>query len=299
MKPTIKPIANSVQKNLETMDKRARNPQVVYGVPYGFEKLDRLTHGIQEGEMTLLLARAGVGKSAFSDQVILNAALYLRARGIKKVVRVISLDSDDSTWSHRMACKMSGVLSEKILTGFATQEERDRYEGACEAIANLPIEMLDDVRYIEDVEDFVRANTNVAEKDRTEKTPSNCYLFVLDHFNALPNDGFKSSWDKLVFRINDLARNVAPGLVLIQSNRSYVSRENKRPETGDIAETSALERATRLVIALYREDMDIKNVGADTSKPVPAEVIILKANNIETTTLDFTFTPNALYWKEL
>ena len=56
---------------------RAADPRSIWGIPWGFSGLDALTGGIHLEEMTVTMARPGVGKTQFMGQIGLNVAEYL------------------------------------------------------------------------------------------------------------------------------------------------------------------------------------------------------------------------------
>lgn len=265
-------------------------------MPWGFPKLDNFTHGIQQAEMTTLIARAGVGKSAWAGEVIVSVAGWLRRHGIKKVVRLVSLEMTFDSWMKRWACRMAGVEQEKINTGYVSEEELEKYNLHLEKLGKLPIECLDVVDSLETITNFIKHNSDVP-----EAKISNCAFWVVDHIGIVPGkqvgDRFGSLADaSTVFR--QLSRDVAPSLILSQMNRNCESRDNKRPNLGDVYGSDRMVQDSRKVFGLYREDMYLNLSKELREGDMDAELIILKSNNGQLGTFDMLFNGPKMQWSE-
>lgn len=280
---------------------RSLNPTKVYGIPWGFDKLDEHTHGIQQHEMTLLIARAGVGKSSFAGHIIVSVAEYFRKHGIKKVVRLLALEMTWHQWLHRWASTMAGVNGEDIDTGFATDAQREEYNNRLDYLTKLPIECLDSVDSLSTIDSFIRMNSLVPDNQRTGKEPSNCGFWVLDHIGILPKgsvDDRFGSLDSASGMFRQLSKDVAPSLILSQMNRKCEDRDNKRPTTGDVYGSDRMVQDSRKVFGLYREDIYLNLSKEMRQGELAAELIILKSNNGQLGTFDMTFHGPTLTWRE-
>ena len=66
-------VAGKLDEELKAL-KTATSDDTVTGTPTGYSKLNTLTHGFQPGELIILAARPGVGKTALSLNLAYNAA---------------------------------------------------------------------------------------------------------------------------------------------------------------------------------------------------------------------------------
>jgi replicative DNA helicase len=77
---------------------RARDRRTIWGIPWGFSELDKLTGGIHSEEMTVFMARPGIGKTQFMGQIALNVAEWLTTPEGKKrhpdtIVKLVLCDT--------------------------------------------------------------------------------------------------------------------------------------------------------------------------------------------------------------
>lgn len=283
---TSKAASNYLAKQI---DERVKNPTYIWGIPYGFGQLDRKTGGIQKGEMTILIARPGVGKSAFAGKVALNVAEWLRQQGSEKVVRIVSIEQDFATWQQRLACYLSNVPITLITSGFATDKQVKEYKAALNTIAEYPIECIDQEVSLTTIEQFIRY------QDR-------CAFWVLDHIGIIPQVDPRNQASSLASISNvlrNLSRDTAPSLVLSQMNRKAEERQDKRPTPSDVYGSDYIVQNARRIFGLYREDVYLKLSEEDRRKPQPGELLILKANNGSVGAIDMVYNPQRLDWYEV
>ena len=295
--PTLLTVRGAAEELSEELMERTASPSYVYGIPWGFPKLDMKTGGIQQEETTVLIARPGVGKSAFAGQVALNVGRWFKSTGSDKVVRIISLEMGWKRWVQRIACQVADVPIHKIVSGYASVAEGDKYNVALNDMSKLPIEGVDVGADVHEINRFIRHNSKTHEDGKR----SNCGLWILDHLGIIQGGEGKDAFSSLNHSstvLRQLSKEVAPGLLLSQMNRQAEMRDDKRPRTSDIYGSDRVLQDARRVIGLYREDVYMKLGEAERKEPQPAEVIILKANNGELGVLDYTFIPARLEWVE-
>jgi replicative DNA helicase len=278
----------ATQQIMEQARERKKNPTHVWGIPWGFPALDKKTGGIQKEEMTVLIARPGVGKSALAGQIGCNVGEYFKKQASGLVVRVISLEMSAVSWQKRMASYKSGVAIHKVNSGFITDEELDRFERASNEIAQLPIEYIDDNISLDFIKEFVERK-------------GNCGFWILDYIGIIGSMDPKASWASLTgaaHELRELSKRVAPSLILSQMNRKSEERQDKRPTLADISGADGIGADARRVFGLYREDIYQRMSEEDRKQPMPAELLILKANNGSLGNIDMIFNPPRVEWIE-
>lgn len=274
---------------------RMADPRAVWGLPYPFPGLNIALGGIHKSEMTILTARPSMGKTQTMVQTAESVTEYLLTEEGQREyprgrVKLVLCEGTQSEFTLRWACLRSGVSKRLIETGRLRDypEKRAAFMRELEGISNLPVDILEDVHGLDQIERFL---TNT-EKGLTA-------WWALDYAQKCPvspnkpNDGSAGCVQLVSGRLSLLAKNVAPGLVLSHTPRDVDKREDRRPRLGDLKGGSSLEGDARVVLGLYAERVYQKLSEADLGKPSPAELLILKNNNGGGTgrTIDLIFQP--------
>ena len=149
---TVKQVSRDL---IKTARERAADPRKIWGIPWGFPGLDTLTGGIHQEEMTVMMARPGVGKTQMMGQVGLSVAEWLKTpegmrRHPNQVVKLVLCEMSAHSFQERIVCYKAGVGSRKMREGMLTKEDLRKFEEAAQDIADLPVEYLDTPTSLED-----------------------------------------------------------------------------------------------------------------------------------------------------
>src|SRR3712207_1543239 len=106
----------------------------VTGVPSGFRDVDRLTSGFQEGNLIIMAARPGMGKSALGLGIATNVAVRFA-----RPVALFTLEMSKAEVTQRMMCSEAKVELHRLRTGRLAQEDWPRLTAACDKLAKAPI----------------------------------------------------------------------------------------------------------------------------------------------------------------
>lgn len=260
-----------ISKVFENLSLMATNKELVTGVTTGFERLDRLTSGLQRSDLIIIAARPSMGKTAFALCLALNAAI-----GKKVPVAIFSLEMSKEQLAHRMLSIRSKVdLSKLRRPGSLTDDDwRDLY-GAADAISGSPI-FIDDTPSLSTMELRARA--------RRLKAEHGLGLIVVDYLQLMRSS---RRTDSRELEISDISRSLKalakeldiPVVALAQLNRKVEERTDKRPILADLRESGAIEQDADVIMFVYREDVyKVKNP-ADRPQEGVAEIIIGKQRN--------------------
>jgi replicative DNA helicase len=268
-----------------------RDQRAIWGrLPWWSKGLNALTGGIQEGELTYLIARPSVGKTTLMVQQTDAAAEALQEWEAKErfpgaVIKLVLCESSAETFEGRWACLRSGVSQRKVKEGTITQEQYERYVESLRDIARMPIQYLEHPSSLDEISAFLR-------------TGKPTYWWSLDHIHRAPlsatrpNDGGVQALTLISRELANLAETVAPGMVLAHVSREVDKRDDKRPRMSDLKGASSLEGDARVVLGLYREDIYLKIPEEDRNKPRVAELILAKQNEGESNrTIDLIWRP--------
>jgi replicative DNA helicase len=236
----------------------------VSGVPTGYSSLDRLTHGFQKGDLVILAARPSVGKTAFSLNIAMNAAI----RG-NVPVAFFSLEMPREQLALRMLCAESVVRSEAVRNGSLNDKDWERLARGIQDLSSARI-FIDDTPSLPVME--------MRSKARRLKAEHNIGLVVVDYLQLLRHQSRSENRQQEVAEITRILKATArelevPVLALAQLSRASEQRSDRRPNLSDLRESGEIEQASDLVMFIYREDY--QNQQAPTSEGAGLVEIIL------------------------
>lgn len=142
-------ITFGVQPWLLSLEERYRDPSKAMGVATGLSDYDAITYGIHPGEVHLIAARTGVGKSSLAITVALNVAM----RG--KNVLMFSSEMSERAIIQRCVANISGINSRKLRSGNLADAEFEHVEKCALWARRLPLYIEDKIRSIDAAVDMV------------------------------------------------------------------------------------------------------------------------------------------------
>jgi replicative DNA helicase len=244
------------------------DPAELTGLPSGFKDIDDVLGGFQRGELTLIAARPGQGKTAMA----LNIATNIVQADADSVVALFSLEMSKISLHKRMIASLADVNSRRAQQGFLSQEERRRMKDSLIRIADRHL-MIDDTPAITTMQMRARCRRLKQQKGRLD-------LVAVDYLQLLKGIGKHGNRQEEVASISRglkaLSRELdVPVLALSQVGRSSEQRADKRPMLSDLRESGSQEADADVVAFIHREDYyaaeDDENVERGT-----AEFIIAK-----------------------
>ncbi len=237
----IKEVLTRTFEHIEALYQRKEQ---VTGVPTGFIELDRLTSGLQPSDLIVIAGRPSMGKTAFALNITQYAAIHA---GVSSVI--FSLESAKEQIVERMLCAEARVNSQKLRTGFLSEEDWSKLTDAAGVLAEAPI-YIDDTPNISVMELRAKARRLKAEKD--------IKLVVVDYLQLMAGDRRIENRQQQISEISRSLKALAkelnvPVIAISQLSRAVEQREDKRPRLSDLRESGAIEQDADLVISLYRE----------------------------------------------
>lgn len=267
-------LSDALSEALSRHDKARKAGTGLTGVPWGLSDLDEMTGGMQPGEVSLLAARPGTGKTSLALQVVRHAALA----GIG--VGVVSLEMAHAVLGQRWLASAADVSLRAIRRGQATDEQVDDLTNAASSEANLPV-------WIDDTPGLTI--TEVRARCRALRRRHGVGLIVIDYLQLIDPDKATESSEREVAQISKGLQRMAmeldvPVLALCQLSRAPMSRGDKRPVQSDLRGSGGLEQDARVVVFLHRPEMHAPASQRENLQGV-AEIIVSKQNNDETGTI--------------
>jgi len=238
----VKQTANEVIKNVEY---RFNHPDDITGIRTGFASLDSLLTGFHGGELVLIAARPGMGKSAFALNIAQQAAYYGKTK-----TAVFTLEMPREQLVERLMSSLGDLDLMKIKKGSLTDLDWDKISEAADELGECDI-------YIDDT-----AGINIPEiysKCRRLKAEYGMDMVVIDYLQLLSTYGRKESRLQEITEMTRMLKVMAmdmdvPILLLSQLSRAPELRQNHRPILSDLRESGSIEQDADVVIFLYRDD---------------------------------------------
>lgn len=261
----------------EKIDKLFHQGDTVTGIPTGFDDLDKMTTGLQPGDLVIIAGRPSMGKTTFVMNIAENAAI-----SAKKPVVVFSLEMSSESLVMRMLSSLGRINQNKIRTGKLSDEDWPRLTSAVSMLSDAPI-------YIDETPALSPAEMR-SKIRRIIKKEGEIGLIVVDYLQLMQVPTIK---DNRTLEISEISRSLkmiakeakAPVIAGSQLNRGLEQRQDKRPIMSDLRESGAIEQDADLIGFIYRDEV----YNPDTEDKGVAEIIIGKQRNGETGKLRLTF----------
>ena len=253
------------------------------GFDTGFNDLTRKLQGWHAGDLVILAARPGVGKSALA----LNFA-YQTARLEKKPVAFFSLEMSSEQMILRMLASCGMIENDKLKQMKFDQRDFIKFEEASKKLSEVAI-------YFDDTPNINLVDLQNKARKLKEANPS-LAMIVVDYLNLIKVSSRKDRHlevGEITQALKGLARELeVPVIALAQLSRRVEQRGAKsdnRPNLSDLRESGSIEQDADIVMFIYREDYYKKEDEAEKESSVPVELIVAKHRNGDTGTIDLVF----------
>lgn len=260
----------------DMIEKLYTNKSDVTGITTGFKDLNKKINGLQRTDLILIATRPAMGKTAFSLNLVQNAALKGDAS-----VAVFSLEMSKEQLVQRMLSSQSSVELKKIKTGTLNDNDWPRIIDAMAVLSDAKIH-IDDTPGIKISE--------LRSKCRKLKIEKGLDLVLIDYLQLMEGEGNNESRQQEISKISRSLKILAkelncPVVALSQLSRAPEQRADHRPMLSDLRESGAIEQDADIVMFLYRDeyyhaDSESKNIG---------EVIIAKNRHGETGSVELVW----------
>lgn len=259
---------------------RVREAGGMFGIPSGFVRLDTYTAGLHAGELGILAARPGMGKSSLAMGIGVNVAALAvdpgyddptdprfdpEYKAIEYGVAVFSLEMPREQLAIRVCCSEARVSLQKLRKGELLQPDWDLLAESAAWLKTIPL-WIDDTPGITPLQ--LRAKLrrvkarwdrprNVEKKQRERRLG----LVLVDYIQLMGSDLPGRSREEEIGRISGSCKQIAkdfavPVVALAQLNRAVEGRgpKDKKPQLSDLRDSGALEQDADSVMFIYREE---------------------------------------------
>jgi replicative DNA helicase len=238
--------------------------------------MDRLTAGLQRGDLVIVAGRPSMGKTTLSVNIAENAAI-----GKQVPVAIFSMEMSAEQLTFRMIGSIGRVNQSNLRRGRLTDEDWSRIDSAVSMLSSAPI-------HIDDSSSLTP--TEVRARARRLKREHGLGLIVIDYLQLMQVVG---TVENRATEISEISRSLkalakeldVPVIAISQLNRSVEQRTDKRPVMSDLRESGALEQDADLIVFIYREEV----YEPETPRKGIADIIIGKQRNGPTGEFHLTF----------
>lgn len=265
----LTPAGDRLNEWFHDLQHRYERGSGVTGIPYPWFEVNRVTHGLQRGELTIIAARPSMGKSIMG----LNIAKFSALRKVNTAF--FSLEMTARQVNRRNVSDLSGVPHDWLL---APDKDHDEYwSDVSEAVSKLRQSSL-----LVDESAGLKIEQLVARARRAHMRKP-LELIVVDHLHemAFRPEQVRHDIGNAVGSLKALGKEFdCPVVVLAQLNRGVETRQDKRPSMADLRESGEIEQKADVIWFLYREDYYRRNdVGFKPQHDV--ELILGKGRDLQ------------------
>lgn len=269
-------LSKSLESAVEEMEIAEQKGDEITGIQTGIYDLDNMTHGLHGGQLVIVAARPGVGKSTFALDIARNAAI-----NHKKPALFFTLEMSRSEIAMRLLSAESDIYLQSMRKGNMSREDWKKLANVRGTISDAPL-FIDDSPNLTLVE--IRAKARRLAKQLGLK------LIVLDYLQLLSSgkkvENRQQEVSEFSRSLKLLAKELGiPVIAISQLNRGAVDKADKKPELYHLRESGSLEQDADVVFLLHREDMGQK----DHERAGEADIIVAKQRNGPTGTVVVLF----------
>ncbi len=304
-KQSVEKLLDVMKKSFKRLNDAVARGDRITGVPTGFDRYDKLTSGLHEGDLSIIAARPGMGKTSF----VLNMAANVASPKGREVdgdpnqrweeagvgVVVFSLEMPREQLANRMVCAEARVDVSKMRTGYLSPQDWSKLTQAASFLGNLPI-WIDDSPSLSIIELRAKVRRLQAEfdtRDEEGRKIKKIGAVIIDYLQLMKGRDGVASREQEISEISRGLKGLAkelevPVIALSQLNRAVETRseKSKRPLISDLRESGAIEQDADNIVFIYRDDYYNRD---DSAEPNIAELIIAKQRNGPTGTAKVRF----------
>ena len=262
------------------------NGKVESGIPTGFAPIDRATGGLKRGEMFVLAARPGIGKTALALNIIRNITI-MREENERRAVAFFSLEMTAEEIARRLISTQSQIPTSAFRNKTLKPSDTPRLTQAVKELNSAQL-------YIDPTPGLTISELRA--KARRLRMENHIELVVIDYLQLMGSDEKLESRQQEVAKISGGIKSMAkdlniPVLVLAQLNREIDKNTNKnaRPKLANLRESGAIEQDADIVSFLHRDREKAKGMEEGSTD---AEWIIEKNRNGKTENCQLLFYPS-------
>ena len=280
----LRPVSELMEHTLDLLDKMKAATTGITGLSTGYVDLDNQLTGLHPGELIILAARPGVGKTSFA----MNMATHAGLADDPKAVAIFSLEMPADQLLMRLLASSARVDMKKLRGGRLSPHDEEKFQEMAGKLYNAPI-------YIDDSGGLSPFDLRAKARRLKQRDPR-LSLIVIDYLQLMHQKGKVESRQLEIAEISRGLKQLAkelevPIIALSQLSRKVEERKGGKPMLSDLRESGAIEQDADVVMFIHREDQGDGEGGGEprTSTAIPVQLIIAKQRNGPIGEIDLIF----------
>ncbi len=270
------PLAEIMEGTLDEIEAIGSRGGTMVGVPTGFTDLDALTNGLHPGQLVVVAARPGLGKSTLALDFARSASIK---SGLTSVIFSLEMTRNEITM--RLLSAEARVGLHHMRTGSLGDDDWTKLARKMSEVASAPL-------FIDDSPNMTMME--IRAKCRRLKQRHDLKLVVVDYLQLMSSGKRVESRQQEVAEFSRALKLLAkelelPVVALSQLNRGPEQRTDKKPMLSDLRESGSIEQDSDMVILLHREDAYER----ESPRAGEADFIVAKHRNGPTATITVAF----------
>lgn len=268
------------------------------GISSGFDSIDKLTNGFHGGDLIILAARPGVGKTTLAINFLINAAKKLQKINVNRnenekeqIVLMFSMEMGNVQVCQKIVSAVSYVdigMNKKISL---TDIQKKAVSDAVSKLSTYPL-------YVDDTSDL--SIIDIQSKIKQLSTNKEIKLIVLDYLQLLKSTSKNAAMNRQqeVAFISRTLKSIArqfdvPIISIAQLSRKIEERKGdaKKPLLSDLRESGSIEQDADLVCFINPKEIGTSKEGdiQVNQSRIVVEFIIAKNRNGATGLAELVF----------
>lgn len=262
------------------------------GIMTGFKRIDEHLLGLRSGQMVVVGARPGVGKTSFALNLAINAAVHGAS------VAFFSLEMSKTEIAQRLLAANARISLQNIRSGRIQNDQWPQITEAINTLSNFDV-MIDDTPGTTVTEIRAKARRMLRNKPRG--------VILIDYLQLLSPPSGQRRADSRATEVSEMSRGIkimakdlgVPVVALSQLNRSLEGRTGKRPQLSDLRESGSIEQDADIVLLLDRSMTEEEGARQDRPDFGQTDLIIAKNRSGALGCVPLTFLANSTKFVEV
>jgi len=262
---------------IDRLDELHRAGGDITGVSTGYTQFDKMTAGLQPGELIIIAGRPSMGKTTLAMNIAENASFGQD----KTATAIFSMEMATEQLALRLVSSLGRINQSHLRNGRFSDDDWPAIHGAFQQMQEAPV-FIDDTPAL--------TPTEIRARSRRLKRQSDIGLIIVDYLQLMQVAG---TTENRATEISEISRSLkalakelrVPIIALSQLNRSVEQRTDKKPVMSDLRESGAIEQDADVIVFIYREEV----YDSDTPRKGIADISIAKQRNGPTGDFPLTF----------
>ncbi len=267
---TLQPLNTVLSRTFDRIEELSRLRGKLAGVPTGLFDLDRMLTGLHGGELVIVGARPGMGKTSLALGV--SAFAGVKAH---KTVAVFSLEMPSEQIGMRILCAEANINMQRVRSGMLSDDEWMTLGDTLNHLSSVRL-------FIDDTSGLTPSQ--LRSRCRRLMMEQGLDLIVVDYLGLMGTDKRVENRNLEVSEISRQLKSIAlelkvPVMACAQLARANATRVDKRPMLNDLRDSGSIEQDADVVVFVHREGYYATGTEEEKVDDTAGELIVAKQRN--------------------